>query len=124
MYTKFFLFLVVSLLLASLTASVTISRQKQTNPIENGSDIKNIKSEKIHSANDLLWNINWPDHADKDHHPHQDDDAKEHKFHLNRFNRIRRGKKVCCVLATVGLVVIHICLLIFSFAQTITWFFM
>jgi len=122
MYTKIFLLLVITLLLGSLTASITIKSQKQTEHIES-QDKSDIKSERKNHPNDVPWDFNWPDHTENKHH-HPDDDGKEHKFHLNRFNKLRRGKKVCCVLATVGLVIIHICLLIFSFAQTITFYFM
>lgn len=44
--------------------------------------------------------------------PHPDEDGKHHHFHFERVSKLRRGRKITCLLCKLVIVVMHASLLV------------
>jgi uncharacterized membrane protein affecting hemolysin expression len=117
MNTKFFL-LLAALLLASNTISSSLSR-RQSSPI----DLTNHGQVHISAAseNDDVMGFaqinNVLDDGNFSNSSHNDDDAKFHHFHFERFRRIRKSRSIVFFVLKLLLLFIHVCSLFFCNAQ-------
>ena len=58
------------------------------------------------------WNLIVPPLADNLTHSHGDEDGRHHQFHFERLSRLRRGRKLCCVLCKFIIFIMHLSLLV------------
>lgn len=115
MNTKFFLLLLIALLVANPTSSVINNKQRDVTPVNTESSSETTTPNKEHrNTQNLPWMLDWSTTHTVDHHP--DDDCKFHHFHFNRFRAIRRRKLLCVFLTKLVLAIIHLSCFIYGFA--------
>jgi NhaP-type Na+/H+ or K+/H+ antiporter len=117
MNTKFFFLLIVSLLIATSTASIVTNKKEVATTAETQTSADNAKPAKDHTSkedvpltNDFHKDSN---HAEKDH--RTTEDGKHHHFHFSRLTARKRKKFVLLFLSKLILTIAHVCCFIYCF---------
>ena len=112
MNTKFFILLLVALLITNTTSSILNNKLMDITPtIEVGNDT--IAGNELKSTQPMPWLMDWETSHDVNHHP--DDDGKFHHFHFHRLSAIKRRRLLCLYLNKLILAVVHLRCFIYVF---------